>query len=67
LRETEFMTNLFEDFTRKECDLSLVIFLVVKKSVPANSVASDAINHSEFLQGIGSRRVPMMAEEVVAR
>jgi hypothetical protein len=63
--DAEFLADLLKDFTRKECNLSLVIFLVVKESIATDSTAGDTFNLGQFLQWIRSGRLTVMLKEIV--
>ena len=56
-----------KDLRSEKRDLTFVTFLVVEKTVPANTVTGDAVDRGDFNNRIIVRLPPVMAEKVVAR
>ena len=58
--------KMMKELQSEKRDLTFVTFLVVEKTVPANTVTGDAVDRGEFNNRIIVRLPPVMAEKVVA-
>ena len=54
-----------ENLRRKKCDLTLVIFSMIKVAVPEQTFAGDTLDSVLFNQRRRSRRLAVVADEIV--
>jgi len=60
-------THQVEDFPRKKCDLSFVIFLKIKESVAFDAASRNTFDFRNFNNRVIAGRLSVMAKIVVAR
>ena len=63
--DSEVGAEAFENLRGKKCDLTFVIFAVIKVTVPEQTLPCDAFDSLLLDQGRGPRRLAMVANEIV--
>src|SRR6478752_4053009 len=67
LPDAEVGAEPLENLRRKKCDLALVIFAMIKVTIPKQTLARDTLDSFPLNQWRRSRRLAIMANEVVFR
>ena len=67
LRDSKAGVEPLEDLRGKKCDLALVIFSMIKVAVAEQTLARDTLDPFPLNQRRRSRRLAVMANEVVFR
>ena len=65
LPDSKAGAKLLENLCGKKCDLAFVIFAMIKVAIPEQSLARDTLDPFPLNQRRGSRRLAVMANEVV--
>src|SRR5207244_7103994 len=63
--DSEVSTEPLENLRGKKCDLALVIFSMIKVAVPEQALARDTFDSFLLNQGGRSRRLAVVADEIV--
>ena len=65
LSDSEVGAEPLENFRGKKCDLALVIFSMIKVAVPEQALPRDTFDSFLLNQGRRSRRLTIVANEIV--
>ena len=63
--DSEVGAEAFENLRGKKCDLTLVTFSMIKVAVPEQALARDTLDSFLLDQGRRSRRLAVVADEIV--